>query len=190
MVFVLEFELIKSEIYVIITKLVNFKIFMRFSKKSEYALRALLELTNSYNRAVVPRAQLAETLQIPAGFLEGILLTLKHSGILASRRGVDGGFRLLKAPSSITLGQIIRILDGPLAPIACVSQIAYQKCDGCPYTVTQACPIQNVMLEVRNAIAGILDHYTLEDFARTAPIPSARKKRKRTSKTGKKPIAR
>ena len=141
---------------------------MKFSKKSEYALRALLELIKHYDQAVIRRSEMAEALRIPVGFLEGILLTLKHAGIVASRRGVDGGFKLLKPPSSITLGQIIRTLDGPLAPIGCVSQTAYQKCDDCPYTVKQACPIQNVMLEVRNAIAAILDHYTLEDFARNA----------------------
>jgi len=159
---------------------------MRFSKKSEYALRALLELTNRYECEVVTRTQLSENLKIPAGFLEGILLTLKHAGILASRRGIDGGFKLLTPPSSITLGQIIRILDGPLAPIACVSQIAYQKCDDCPYSVEHACPIQSVMLEVRNAIAEILDHYSLEDFARTARVPSPKKERRKTSLVGKK----
>ena len=158
---------------------------MRFSKKSEYALRALLELTNKYDREVVPRAQLSENLKIPAGFLEVILLTLKHAGIVASRRGVDGGFKLLKPPSSITLGQVIRILDGPLAPIGCVSQIAYQKCEDCPYNVKPACPIKNVMLEVRNAIAGILDHYTLEDYARAARMSSSRKERSRTSWRGR-----
>ena len=152
---------------------------MRFSKKSEYALRALLELTNSYDRKVVTRVELSNSLQIPAGFLEGILLTLKHAGIVASRRGIDGGFKLLKPPSSITLGQIIRVLDGPLAPIACVSQMAYQKCLNCPYSVKEVCPIQNVMLEVRNAIAGILDHYSLEDFARTASTPLPKKRRQR-----------
>jgi Rrf2 family cysteine metabolism transcriptional repressor len=158
---------------------------MHFSKKSEYALRALLELTNRYDCEVVPRAQLSERLKIPAGFLEGILLTLKHAGIVASRRGIDGGFKLLKPPSVITVGQIIRILDGPLAPIACVSQIAYQKCDDCPYSVKVVCPIQNVMLEVRNAIAGILDHYTLEDFARTASSPSLKKERRKGSPLGR-----
>lgn len=159
---------------------------MRFSKKSEYALRALLELTDRFDRDVVPRVQLSESLKIPAGFLEGILLTLKHAGIVASRRGIDGGFKLLKPPSSITLGQIIRILDGPLAPIACVSQIAYQKCDECPYRVKEVCPIQSVMLEVRNAIAGILDHYTLEDFARTARPPFSKKERRKTSSAERK----
>jgi len=159
---------------------------MRFSKKSEYALRALLELTNRYECEVVTRTQLSENLKIPAGFLEGILLTLKHAGILASRRGIDGGFKLLTPPSSITLGQIIRVLDGPLAPIACVSQIAYQKCDDCPYSVKRGCPIQSVMLEVRNAIAEILDHYSLEDFARTLRVPSPKKERRKTSLVGKK----
>ncbi len=160
---------------------------MRLSKKSEYALRALLELTTRYDREVVPRARLSESLQIPAGFLEGILLTLKHAGIVASRRGMDGGFKLLKPPSSITLGQIIRILDGPLAPIACVSQIAYQKCDDCPYRVKEVCPIQSVMLEVRNAISGVLDHYSLEDFARTARIPLPKKPKRKTSLVGRNP---
>jgi len=159
---------------------------MRFSKKSEYALRALLELTNRYDCDVVPRAQLSESLKIPAGFLEGILLTLKHAGIVASRRGIEGGFKLLKPPSSITLGQIIRILDGPLAPISCVSQIAFQKCEDCPYRMKDVCPIQSVMLEVRNAIAGILDHYSLEDFARTARIPLPKQARQKTSSTGRK----
>ena len=155
---------------------------MKFSKKSEYALRALLELTKHYDQSVIRRSEMAEALRIPVGFLEGILLTLKHAGIVASRRGVDGGFKLLKPPSLITLGQIIRTLDGPLAPIGCVSQTAYQKCDDCPYTVKQACPIQDVMLEVRNAIAAILDHYTLEDFARNAGTTNSQSKKPGTGR--------
>ena len=139
---------------------------MRFSKKSEYALRALIELTEKYGQTVVPRSQLAEAQRIPIGFLEGILLTLKHAGIVSSQRGVEGGFRLVKSPENIALGQVIRTLDGPLAPIGCVSKMAYRKCDDCPYAERPICPIQNVMLEVRNAIANILDHYTLEDFTR------------------------
>ena len=74
---------------------------------------------------------------------------------------------LIKPPQEVTLGQIIRILDGPLAPIACVSQTAYQKCDDCPHAETATCPIQGIMLDVRNAIASVLDHYSLEDFAVT-----------------------
>ena len=82
---------------------------------------------------------------------------------------MSGGYSLLKPPDDITLGQVIRILDGPLAPIACVSKTAYQKCSDCPYAElkqTDACPIQGVMLNVRNAISNILDHYTLSDFAK------------------------
>jgi len=150
---------------------------MRFSKKSEYALRALIELTANYDQAVpVQRTQLAREQRIPLGFLEGILLTLKNAGILSSRRGVDGGFRLLKNPGDVTLGQVIRTLDGPLAPIGCVSQTAYQKCEDCPYAEKTSCAIQSIMLEVRNAIAAILDHYTLEDFVRNADLSLKKKK--------------
>lgn len=138
---------------------------MRFSKKSEYALRALLELTKAYPEQVVSRVALSRALHIPSGFLESILLALKHAGILASRRGSEGGFVLLRPPSAVTIGQIIRILDGPLAPIGCVSQTAFQKCQNCPYSLSASCPIQRVMKEVRDSIAGILDHYTLYDFA-------------------------
>ena len=154
---------------------------MRFSKKSEYALRALIELTANYDQSVpVQRTQLAKEQRIPLGFLEGILLALKNAGILTSRRGVDGGFRLLKNPADVTLGQVIRTLDGPLAPIGCVSQTAYQKCEDCPYSEKSTCAIQNIMLDVRNAISAILDHYTLEDFVRNADISRGNVKKSRT----------
>ncbi len=141
---------------------------MRFSKKSEYALRALLQLTEAYGQHPVRRSDIAKRQRIPLGFLESILLQLKNVGILASRPGVDGGFRLIKKPEQISLGLIIRALDGPLAPIPCASQTAYQTCQDCPYADAPHCPIQAPMLEVRNAIAGVLDHYTLRDFAQRA----------------------
>src|ERR1041385_1029091 len=141
---------------------------MRFSKKSEYALRALIELTAQYGKDLVQRHDIARRQHIPVEFLEQILLALKNAGFLASRRGVSGGYSLIKPPQEITLGQVIRLLDGPLAPIGCVSKTAYQKCHDCPYTDRreQPCPIQDVMLNVRNAIADILDNYTLSDFAK------------------------
>jgi len=138
---------------------------MKLSKKSEYGLRALLELTLAHGRETLQRHQIAERQHIPVEFLEQILLTLKRAGLLASRRGVKGGYRLIKAPVEITLGQVIRILDGPLAPISCVSKTAYYKCSDCPYATKPYCPLQNAMGEVRNAIADILDNYTLDDFA-------------------------
>src|SRR5438132_9407839 len=136
---------------------------MKFSKKSEYALRALLEITAQYDRALLQRQEIAKRQHIPIEFLEQILLALKNAGLLASRRGVSGGYSLIKPPDEITLGQVIRVLDGPLAPIACVSKTAYQKCHDCPYAERreQPCPVQDVMLNVRNAIADILDNYTL-----------------------------
>jgi Rrf2 family cysteine metabolism transcriptional repressor len=145
---------------------------MKFSKKSEYALRALIELTAHYNRSLLQRHEIAERQNIPVEFLEQILLVLKNAGILASKRGVTGGYSLIKPPHEITLGQVIRLLDGPLAPIGCVSKTAYQKCSDCPYADKTHCPIQDAMLDVRNAIADILDHHTLSDFAKKADMRS------------------
>ncbi len=137
---------------------------MRFSKKSEYALRAMIELTQEYGRGMIRRQDLADRQHIPLGFLGMILLSLKNAGFIGSRRGLKGGVFLNKPPKEITLGQIIRLLDGPLAPISCVSQTAYHKCEDCPHAETATCPIQKIMLDVRNAIASVLDHYSLEDF--------------------------
>jgi Rrf2 family protein len=136
---------------------------MKFSKKSEYGLRALIELTKSYGQPIT-RREIGERQNVPVVFLEQILLRLKHAGLLASTRGAQGGYALIKPPAKVTLGHVIRILDGPLAPIACVSRTAYQKCRDCPYATKAHCPLQHVMGGVRNAIADILDNYSLEDF--------------------------
>jgi len=153
---------------------------MRFSKKSEYALRAMIELTQEFGHGLLQRKSLAKRQNIPLGFLETILLSLKNAGLIGSRRGAHGGVFLIKSPREVTLGQIIRLLDGPLAPIACVSQTAYQKCQDCPHSATTTCPIQRIMLDVRNAIASVLDHYSLEDFVFSDKgVPSKSPKRKR-----------
>jgi Rrf2 family protein len=138
---------------------------MKLSKKSEYGLRALLELTLAHGTTTLQRHDIAARQHIPVEFLEQILLALKRAGLLSSRRGVKGGYTLIKQPKDITLGQVIRVLDGPLAPIGCVSKTAYQKCSDCPYANKAQCPVQHVMGTVRDAIAGILDNYTLADFA-------------------------
>ncbi len=138
---------------------------MKLSKKSEYGLRALLELTLAHGSTTLQRHEISDRQHIPIEFLEQILLMLKRAGLISSRRGAKGGYALIKQPKDITLGQVIRILDGPLAPIGCVSKTAYQKCHDCPYTDKVRCPVQQVMGTVRDAIAGILDHYTLADFA-------------------------
>ena len=138
---------------------------MKLSKKSEYALRALLELTLLHDIGTIQRREIATRQHIPLEFLEQILLGLKRAGLLTSRRGLKGGYSLIKPPNQITLGQVIRILDGPLAPIGCVSRTAFHKCRDCPYADNTHCPVQEIMGTVRDAIAGILDHYTLADFA-------------------------
>jgi Rrf2 family transcriptional regulator, cysteine metabolism repressor len=137
---------------------------MKLSKKSEYGLRALLELALTQGKATLQRQEIATRQHIPVEFLEQILLMLKRAGLISSRRGMKGGYALIKQPKDITLGQVIRILDGPLAPISCVSKTAYQKCHDCPYANKPRCPVQQAMGTVRDAIAGILDHYSLADF--------------------------
>jgi Rrf2 family transcriptional regulator, cysteine metabolism repressor len=138
---------------------------MKLSKKSEYGLRALLELTLAHGTATLQRQDIAARQHIPIEFLEQILLALKRAGLLSSRRGAKGGYTLIKQPKDISLGHVIRILDGPLAPIGCVSKTAYQKCSDCPYANKTQCPVQHVMGTVRDAIADILDNYSLADFA-------------------------
>lgn len=134
---------------------------MRLSKKGEYAIRALIEIGLESLRpdpVLLQISLIARRTKIPEKFLEQILLTLKNGGILKSKRGVEGGYSLNKTIDEITLGAVIRMLDGPLAPISCVSVTAYRPCT-CPDEET--CGLRLAMLEVRNAIAGILDAYTL-----------------------------
>jgi Rrf2 family protein len=122
------------------------------------------------NGTVVQIKDIAERQHIPGKFLEQILLTLKNAGLLHSRMGVGGGYYLAKPASEITLGHIVRVLDGPLAPIRCVSQMAYEPC-GCPDENT--CGLRLVMLDVRNAIANILDGTTLADVTERVDVARA-----------------
>ena len=136
---------------------------MRLSKRGEYGLRAMIILANAITEnpdAVVQIKEISQREQIPAKFLEQILLTLKNSGLLHSKMGIGGGYYLAKRPDEITLGHIIRVLDGPIAPINCVSQMSYEPC-GCPDERT--CGLRLVMHDVREAMTGILDHTTLAD---------------------------
>ena len=140
---------------------------MRLSKRGEYGLRAMIMLAGTPEPGTpLPMVQIKEISQreqISAKFLEQILLTLKNAGLLHSKMGVGGGYYLARPSSEITLGQIFRILDGPVAPIKCVSQMAYEPC-GCPDE--QTCGLRMVMGDVRNAIADILDNTSLADVAK------------------------
>jgi Rrf2 family protein len=137
---------------------------MRLSKRGEYGLRAMIILAepaqNGGSPAMMQIKEISQREQISLKFLEQILLTLKNAGLLHSKMGVGGGYYLARPASEITLGQIFRVLDGPVAPIRCVSQMAYESC-GCPDEET--CGLRLVMSDVRNAIAGILDNTSLAD---------------------------
>ena len=131
------------------------------SKKTKYALKALQYLAQNEKKGPILISELAEKERIPKKFLEAILLELNKKGILQSKKGKRGGYSLAKPPEQITMGQVIRILEGPLAPLPCVSQTAYMKCEEC--VDEQTCGIRLVMQEVRNATASILDGTTLRD---------------------------
>jgi Rrf2 family protein len=140
---------------------------MRLSKRGEYGLRAMIILAGIPRPGaplpVLQIREISEREKIPGKYLEQILLSLKNAGLLHSKMGVGGGYYLSRPPAEITLGQIFRVLDGPLAPIRCVSQMAYEPC-GCPDE--QTCGLRLVMGDVRTAISNILDHTSLADVSK------------------------
>lgn len=131
------------------------------SKKTQYSLRALYALARNYNAGPRLIVDLAEQESIPKKFLEQILLGLKSAGFVDSKKGRGGGYSLARNPAEITLGEVIRRMEGPLAPLPCASETAYRKCDECEDADT--CGTRMVMREVRDATARILDSTTLAD---------------------------
>ena len=132
---------------------------LTFSKKSKYALQALLALAQERPDQPVGIAKLAHQEGIPKKFLELILLELKNKGMLQSKKGKGGGYSLNRKPEAISLGEIIRTLEGPLAPLPCASKTAYRKCPDCADEST--CGIRAIMTEVRDATSAILDRQSL-----------------------------
>jgi Rrf2 family protein len=129
------------------------------SKKTQYTLRAMYALARNYGKGPTLIAKLSREESIPQDFLENILLNLKREGLVDSKKGKGGGYALSVDPEKLTIGTIIRLSEGPLAPLPCASETAYRKCDECPDD--RYCGTKLVMREVRDAIAGILDHTTL-----------------------------
>ena len=169
---------------------------MNFSKRGEYALRVLLDLAMAsiLGEPLVSLNALAEAQRIPVPFLEQILLNLRQGGFLRATRGKHGGYTLAKPASDLLVGELIRFLEGPLAPIACASHSAYQACS-CPDE--KHCGIRLLMIEARDALASVFDSLTLQQMAErtlagmqaegiTPPLlsllktPAARSKRKRS----------
>lgn len=133
------------------------------SKKAKYALKALTQLTRKFesgDRMLI--AEIAEAENIPKKFLEAILLELRKNGLLHSQKGKGGGYRLRIAPSEITIAKVLRIVDGPIAPMLCVSLNFYGKCDDCVDEVT--CFIRPMMEKIRDANLAIYGHTTLKDM--------------------------
>jgi len=134
------------------------------SKRTQYGLKALVALGQRYGEGPVLIATLASEEHIPLKFLEGILLDLKGRGVLDSKKGKGGGYQLSRPPSTITMGSIIRLLEGPLAPLPCASETAFKACEECQDV--EHCGIRIVMRQVRDAIADVLDKTTLADLIR------------------------
>ena len=140
------------------------------SKKCKYALEALYYLSREYGKGPVLIGTMAERQAIPHKFLEVILLELRHNGLVDSKKGRRGGYFLAVPPDTVTIGSVVRFIDGPLAPLPCASETAYRKCEEC--VDESRCGTKMVMRQVRDAIAAILDHTTLADVcARSAADP-------------------
>jgi len=131
------------------------------SSRARYAVRALLDLSLHENEGPVQAGEIAERQNIPYKFLEQILLSLKRAGYVQSRKGPGGGYFLSRPAADITLGALVRTVDGPIAPISCVSVSGYMEC-GCPHPET--CGLRAVFKEARDGLAAILDGTTFADI--------------------------
>ena len=138
------------------------------TQKTKYALRALLSLAERGGEMLLV-SEIAERQRAPKKFLELILLELKKQGLLHSQRGRYGGYALSRPPAEITFGQVIRIMNGPIAPLPCASSSGYRRCADCRDEAT--CAIRRVMLQVREATAAVLDGTTIADALR-GKVPS------------------
>lgn len=134
---------------------------MKLSVRGEYALRALLVLGLNYDQPVVRIQTISDQQRIPKRFLEQILNDLKSAGVVQSKRGVAGGYRLARRPEEITLARAVRHLEGALAPVSCVSEWFYEKCS-CPDE--SRCAIRSVMKEVREAVVKIMERVTVAEL--------------------------
>ena len=150
--------------------------------KAKYALRALCVLADAGDERLQAR-QIASVADVPEKFLEAILVELRKAGIVASKRGVQGGHTLAQPASKIMVGDIIRALDGPLAPILCASVTAYRPCADCPDP--EACALRLLMGDVRDAMSDVVDHRSLQQLA-----ADHRKLQKKRSRATSKPAAR
>jgi Rrf2 family protein len=136
---------------------------MNVSTKSEYGLRALIYLASNSGREAIPAREIAERWNVPVKYLEQILKTLKESGLVSSQMGAVGGYRLTRPATLITAGEVIRTLDGRLAPMGCVSSYDYEPCEFEP-----SCGLKTLWARARAALVGVLDQTTIADLCTPA----------------------
>jgi Rrf2 family protein len=136
------------------------------TNKAKYGLKAMLYLADHAADGGVRGVDIAQSESIPKKFLDAILITLRDHGLVRTKKGVKGGYQLAVAAERVTVGEIVRILDGPLAPIPCVSKTAYRPCPDCRSEAD--CRVRRLMAEVREALSDILDHTSLADMQRPA----------------------
>jgi Rrf2 family protein len=131
------------------------------SQRAKYALRALVMLSGVDKGVSLSITEIAAQQRIPKKFLEQILLELKRHGIVESRRGKDGGYLMLRWPEDVTFGEVLRLIDGPIAPLPCLSIVAYKKCDDCRQE--ESCEIRRVFANVAIATREVLDKTSIRD---------------------------
>jgi Rrf2 family protein len=141
------------------------------SQKAKYALKALATLAEERARggAALTIEEIAGRASVPKRFLEHILLVIKRAGIIGSRRGRIGGYQFIKDPGTVTLGAVLRLIDGPIAPLPCLSRGAYQRCEDCANEAT--CAIRRAFFDVFAAYLLLVESMTIEDLIRGASLP-------------------
>ncbi|MEC3905629.1 Rrf2 family transcriptional regulator [Tamlana sp. 2201CG12-4] len=135
------------------------------SKKTKYGLKALTYIARSEGDSPIQVSEIAKNESIPQKFLESILLTLRKAGVLGSKKGKHGGYYLRNAPSEIKMTDVMRVLEGPIAMVPCVSLNYYEKCDDCPDELK--CSVHKLMIEVRDSTLKVFRNTTLQDLSGT-----------------------
>ena len=138
---------------------------MKLSTRGDYAVRALLELAGEPERECVPLAELAERTGISMKYLEQIFMRLRTARVVRAKRGARGGYAFARPAEEVTISEVVRAMDGPLAPSLCASQTAHTPCPAYRCPTEEACVMRDLWVEVRDAIAGILDQTTFGDLA-------------------------
>jgi len=138
---------------------------MKLSTRGDYATRALLELSTAEGPVALSVHQLSDRTGIPAKYLEQIMMRLRSARVVRSRRGVHGGYELARGPGEITVGEVVRLMDGPLAPSPCASQSAHVPCPAYRCPTEAGCVLRGLWTDVRDAIADVLDKTTFGELA-------------------------